>query len=89
MENFRVMWSLVVLGTRALGGMCESTRAGADVLHPLLVCESSARLVLGTVPALGDICCPNRLKLGKREAKQRHSSLLRAQSGSDGRDKTG
>ena len=53
-----VMWSLVVLGTQALSGMCEPTRAGADVLHPPLVCESSACLVLGTVRALSDNLLP-------------------------------
>lgn len=70
-------------------GWCESTRAGADLLNPPLVRESSTRFVPGTAPALSDICCPNCLKLGKREAKQRHSSFRRAQSGSDGRDKAG
>lgn len=50
--------SLLVLGTRTLSGMCESTRAGADVLHPPLVCEGSACLVLGTVCALSDNLLP-------------------------------
>jgi len=34
-------------------------------------------------------CCPQRLELGKREAKQRGPSLLRARGGSDGGDKAG
>lgn len=53
-----IMWSLVVLGTWALSRMCELTRAGADVLHPPLVCKSSACLVLGTVFALSDNLLP-------------------------------